>query len=957
MQLDIRDFGVFQGEKLEDLGGGIIVIGGANRSGKTSLMQIIRNMPYGFSQNVDLPPPKFQYDVRCDLELEQGKQANILLKGFSKPEIVYKNTTDDSVDRELYNIDKATYRELFTISLDELNKNSDKEDNNLQAMLLGAGFKHIVKIPYLTKELREKASAIGGTRGNPSTKMFKPYTENIKKGVEGRKKSLDLLDTFVQKKNMASKLQEAIILKEKELIDIDNSIIKLEMLKHNYELNENKENLEKELNTYSFSLEDIREYNIEKAKALKTQYIKELEQYNNDNYEFQNETLNEVHIKELLIENKLSISNFYNGLSGFKLMSKNILIIKNEYYEKTQALMNKVKKANDNWTSFKLVAEINCDEVQQNILTGNIEKFRKIDGETIICNKKIEDIKIQREILEKQMKPYDVIGYSKKYFYLTLLFIILGISMFFVDKLLGCSIIIIGAIGTALYLFIKYSNAKVMLNRNLEAKAGMDNLEIVFNKTSEQLKSLDENLVELNNIMDEYRDILKLDARVSVEDIKDYFRTAAFLKEEIGGYYLLEKKLDNEFSALCEYLKDIKEMLNKFTNANIKNSEGIDLKLNSQGINLQNIGNICNDILVKVEELYKKLLLAEKTERGLSKLNILEVEISEFLACNNLQAGPLKENIILSIEKYIDKGEKYIKYTNGSNELKIIQDKLLQGVKGQRIKNILCDEKKDSTEIKDENAKLLKILEGLYKQYVSFEEINYELEAINSENITTVRQLDSLKNERQTTKDELQALNSDDKLLEYDRGIREARAQLRPLAERYAVYNTAALFLEKIRERFLVNTKDKLLKGASDILSEITSGEYKDIIPMENLMQGDFKTVLRDESIVESSKALSRGTKEQLFLAVRISRIKEIQPTLPVIFDDSFVNFDIAHTKNTVKALVQLSKTHQIFVLTCHATLVELIRLQCDQAQYIKLNKGKFTKVAGEELGEYLKEL
>ena len=94
-----------------------------------------------------------------------------------------------------------------------------------------------------------------------------------------------------------------------------------------------------------------------------------------------------------------------------------------------------------------------------------------------------------------------------------------------------------------------------------------------------------------------------------------------------------------------------------------------------------------------------------------------------------------------------------------------------------------------------------------------------------------------------------------------------------------------------------------------------------------------------------------------MFLAVRISRIKEISPSLPVILDDSFVNFDIAHTKNTVKALVKLSMTHQIFVLTCHATLVELIMSQSPKAQYIKLERGKFTESLGEDLKEYLKRL
>ena len=61
----------------------------------------------------------------------------------------------------------------------------------------------------------------------------------------------------------------------------------------------------------------------------------------------------------------------------------------------------------------------------------------------------------------------------------------------------------------------------------------MDNLEIIFNKASEEIKNLDENSREMNNTMDEYRDILKLDGRVSAEDIKDYFKTVAYLKDEI----------------------------------------------------------------------------------------------------------------------------------------------------------------------------------------------------------------------------------------------------------------------------------------------------------------------------------------------------------------------------------------------------------------------------------------
>ncbi|MBZ9608703.1 AAA family ATPase [Clostridium estertheticum] len=936
-QLDIRDFGVFQGEKLEELGSGIIVIGGANRSGKTTLMQVLRNIPFGFSKNSGIPPAKFQYDVRCDLLLDDGNGVNVLLKGFSNPEIVYNNATDNKANKELYNIDKSAYRELFTISLNELNKSSGKEDSNLQSMLLGAGFKHIAKIPGVAKELREKANTIGGTRGNPSTKMFKPFTENIKKGVEGRKKSISMLDTFAEKKNILSHLQATIISKEKQLEISNNNIIKLDILRHNYELNQDRKNIEGELQTYFFSHSDIKEYNIEKAKTLKTQYIKELEQYNN---EFQREIITEKPMKELLLGSKDLISDFYNGISGIKEMNKNLLSEKNEYYEKTQLLMNKIKKSNDNWSSFKDISEINCDEVEQCILIQNIEKFKKAEYDRALCDKRSGDLKIQREILEKQIVTCDSATYMKKYFYLTISFMILGLALFFIDKLLGCSLIIIGAIGSALYLFINYSNSKLIINRNIEIKTQIDNRSGDISNNSQEIISLDEDLRELNNIMDEYRDILKLDGRVSVEGIKDYFKTVSYLKDEISEYYLLKKKLSSHFNTLNESLSSIDEVLKKFTEFNTKNPEEI---------NLENIENICSDILLKLEELYKYLILVEKAHESYLKLNMVEHEILGLLGSNYL------EDIILNIEKYISQGEKYIKYLNMQNELKIIQEKLLQSVKSQRIKKILYDGKIEAAPSDDAN--LLKILENLYSEYINIDELTYEYEGLNAEIKELIGQLDILKNEKQTLKDELLALNSDEMLVQYDKEIRQSRGHLRPLAEKYAVYNTAALLLEKIREKFLESTKDKLLEGASDILSEITSGEYIDIVPMEDLMQGDFKTVLRDESVKESSRELSRGTKEQLFLAVRISRIKEIKPSLPVILDDSFVNFDIAHTKNTVKALVQLSKTHQIFVLTCHATLVELINDLEKQAQYFKLDKGKFEKSTGGDLKKYLKEL
>ena len=41
-RLHIGDFGIIRNQTLDDLGQGLVVIGGPNRAGKTSFMQVLR---------------------------------------------------------------------------------------------------------------------------------------------------------------------------------------------------------------------------------------------------------------------------------------------------------------------------------------------------------------------------------------------------------------------------------------------------------------------------------------------------------------------------------------------------------------------------------------------------------------------------------------------------------------------------------------------------------------------------------------------------------------------------------------------------------------------------------------------------------------------------------------------------------------------------------------------------
>ncbi|MCY2968196.1 MAG: hypothetical protein NT069_31955 [Planctomycetota bacterium] len=77
-------------------------------------------------------------------------------------------------------------------------------------------------------------------------------------------------------------------------------------------------------------------------------------------------------------------------------------------------------------------------------------------------------------------------------------------------------------------------------------------------------------------------------------------------------------------------------------------------------------------------------------------------------------------------------------------------------------------------------------------------------------------------------------------------------------------------------------------------------------------------------------EALSRGAREQLYLAVRLAVIDRLAATgveLPLLLDDVFVNFDQPRTEAAIDLLLEFaSRGRQLVFVTCHQHLVQMFR-------------------------------
>ena len=116
----------------------------------------------------------------------------------------------------------------------------------------------------------------------------------------------------------------------------------------------------------------------------------------------------------------------------------------------------------------------------------------------------------------------------------------------------------------------------------------------------------------------------------------------------------------------------------------------------------------------------------------------------------------------------------------------------------------------------------------------------------------------------------------------------------------------------------------RVVRHAQDFFSHITSRRYERLfVPI-----GDRTvTVMDGTGGAKQPEALSRGTREQLYLALRFGLVREFgerAERLPVVVDEVLVNFDQVRAKLAAESFAALSETNQVLVFTCHPGTADL---------------------------------
>lgn len=171
----------------------------------------------------------------------------------------------------------------------------------------------------------------------------------------------------------------------------------------------------------------------------------------------------------------------------------------------------------------------------------------------------------------------------------------------------------------------------------------------------------------------------------------------------------------------------------------------------------------------------------------------------------------------------------------------------------------------------------------------------------------------------------LEKMAADDSPVRIQFELAETEARIAHAVNAWRVCAMSERLIETIRKTYQQKRQPRTLELASGYLEEMTEGKY---VRVWTPVDEDLLFVQQENGNVFSTEQLSMGTRELLYLAIRLALIEEYRQRnvrLPIILDDILVNFDRRRASAAARLLTKFAGDQtQIFFFTSHEHIREI---------------------------------
>jgi chromosome segregation protein len=174
----------------------------------------------------------------------------------------------------------------------------------------------------------------------------------------------------------------------------------------------------------------------------------------------------------------------------------------------------------------------------------------------------------------------------------------------------------------------------------------------------------------------------------------------------------------------------------------------------------------------------------------------------------------------------------------------------------------------------------------------------------------------------------------------------EALADLADISEEYLQLATANSLLKWAVDRYRDRKQGPLLERASSVFCSLTRGAFERL-RVDYDQTPPALLAYRPNNHTVKIAGLSDGTRDQLFLALRIAALElqaEQGTPVPFVADDLFINFDDERSKAGLAALYELSAKTQVLFMTHHEHLLPVVQQMLPKTNIITLHADEVSR-------------
>ena len=145
--------------------------------------------------------------------------------------------------------------------------------------------------------------------------------------------------------------------------------------------------------------------------------------------------------------------------------------------------------------------------------------------------------------------------------------------------------------------------------------------------------------------------------------------------------------------------------------------------------------------------------------------------------------------------------------------------------------------------------------------------------------------------------------------------LEQVEEELERRRQEYQAISIAMETLQQANEQLQQRFSPQLNRAAGALLSRLTGGKYHTLSLDKEL---EASASGERDVLPHSALYLSKGTVDQIYLAVRLAVCDLCLPDAPLVLDEALAAFDDVRAKRALELLQELSAQRQILLFSCH---------------------------------------